>query len=228
MLGIHALHGEAKADLVSIYPLHLSAEAMNAISILRYDQIGSKLQSESARELSGYVSDGIDIYWNDFPGKFTHRDAAKRTKISISPKCIWPQPGGRDVEISTPTGRYLPTTLIIQSLVKLFLLSWTCMTLYTLMMQWKDSLHNEITGFYDPICTLIKTMSSRSTVRHFIKTRQVTELDDIFLVLLTLGQQWQLGLALIHLWAVCSPMHVNGWAWPSVFSNPTNICFSNT
>ena len=135
-------------------------------------------------------SDGIDIYWNDLPGKFTHRDAAKRTKIFICPKCIWPQPGGRDVEISTPTGKYLPTTLIIQSLVKLFLLSWTCMTLYTLMMRWKDSLHNEITGFYDPICTLIKTMSSRSTVRHFIKTRQVTELDDIFLVLLTLGQQW--------------------------------------
>ena len=149
------------------YPVHLSAEAINAISILRSDQIGSKLQSESARELSGYVSDGIDIYWNDVPGKFTHRDAAKRrTKISPCPECIWPQSRGRDVEISTPTGRYLPTTLKIQSLVKLFLLSWTCMTLYTLMMRWKDSLHNEITGFYDLICTPIKTMSSRSTVRY--------------------------------------------------------------
>ena len=44
------------------YPVHLSAEAMNAISILRSDQIGSKLQLEPTRELSGYVSDGIDIY----------------------------------------------------------------------------------------------------------------------------------------------------------------------
>ena len=105
-------------------PVHLSAKAMNAISKLRYDQIGSKLQSESAKELSGYVSDGIDIYWNDVPGKFTCRDAAKRrTKISLCPECIWPQSRcGRVVEISTPTGRYLPTTLIIQSLVKLFLL----------------------------------------------------------------------------------------------------------
>ena len=33
-------------------PVHLSAEAMNAIGILCSDQIGSKLQSESARELS--------------------------------------------------------------------------------------------------------------------------------------------------------------------------------
>ena len=138
---------------------------MNAISILCSDQIGRKLQSESTRELSGYLSDGIDIYWNEVPGKFTHRDAAKRrTKLFPCPECIWPQSRcGRDVE--TATGRYLPTTLMIQSLVKLFLLSWTCMTLCTLMMRWKDSLHNEITGFYDPICTPIKTMSSRSTLR---------------------------------------------------------------
>ena len=96
MLEIHALQRR------TWYPVHLSAEAMNAISILRSDQIGSKLQSESARELSGYVSDGIDIYWNDVPGKFTHRDAAKRrTKISPFPECIWPQSRcGRDVEIS--------------------------------------------------------------------------------------------------------------------------------
>ena len=141
---------------------------VNAISILRSDQIGRKLQSESARELSGYVSYGIDIYWDDIPGKFTHRDAAKRRiKIYPCPECIWPQSRcGRDVKISTATERYLPKTLMTQPLVKLFLLSWTCMTLYTLMMRWKDSLHNEITGFYDPICNLIKTMSSRSTVRH--------------------------------------------------------------
>ena len=83
--------------------------------------------------------------------------------------------------------------------------------------------HNEITGFYDPICTPIKLCHQE--VQKDIKTRQVIELDDIFLVLLTLSQQWQLGLTPIHLWAVCSPMHAHGWAWPSVFSNPTNTCF---
>ena len=62
MLEIHALHDEAKADLVSSAFVCRGHEHMNAISILRSDQIGSKLQSESARELSGYVLDGIDIY----------------------------------------------------------------------------------------------------------------------------------------------------------------------
>ena len=86
---------------------------VNAISILRSDQIGRKLQSESARELSGYVSYGIDIYLNDVPGKFTHRDAAKRRiKISPCPECFWPQSHcGRDVKISTATERYLPNLL---------------------------------------------------------------------------------------------------------------------
>ena len=127
------------------------------------DQIGSKLQSESARELSML---SFRRNWQHLlkwcTRKIHPQRYSKKKKICPCPECIWPQSRwGRDVAISAPTGRYLPTTLIIQSLVKLSLLSWTCMTLYKLVMRWKDSLFNRITGFYDPICTPIKTVIKR-------------------------------------------------------------------
>ena len=146
-------------------PVHLSAEAMNAIWILRFDQIGSILQSESARELSR-VCFRRNWHLLKICTRKIHPQRCSEKKnyylsmswMHLTTITLWQ----RCRNINT----YRKTTLIIQSLVKLFLLSWTCMTLYTLMMRWKDSFHNEITGFYEPICTPIKTMSSRSTVRH--------------------------------------------------------------
>ena len=198
-------------------PGQLSAEAMNAIWILRSDQIGSKLQSESAREHSRVC------FWRNWKHllKWCNRKVhPQKTKISLCPECIWPQsPCARDVEISTSLARYLPTT----PLVTLFLLSWTCMTLYTLMMRWKDSLHKGITGLCDPICTVIKSMSSRSIVRSKDQASYWTWL--YFSCALNAGSTTQLGLAPIHLWAVCGPMHVYGWAWPSLLKSNIYLRF---
>ena len=141
---------------------------MNAISILRSDKIRIKLKSESARELSGYVSDGMDIYWNNVPGKFTHRDAAKKEEL-----------------ISLHVLNAFYHNLVVAE-----------MSTMTLWILWSH-LHSDQNY-------VINRYSTDN------KTRQIIELDDIFLVLLTLGQQWQLGLASNHLWAVCSPMHVHG------------------
>ena len=165
MLEIHALHGEAKADLVSsVFVCRGHGCHFNIAFWPDWEQTAIRISKGALRVC--FRRNWHLLKWCTW--KIHPQSCSKKTKISPCPECIWPQSCcGRDVEISTRMGRYLPTTLIIQSLVKLFLLSWTCMTLYTLMMRWKDSLHNEITWFYDPICTPIKTMSSRSTVRHY-------------------------------------------------------------
>ena len=152
------------------------------------------------------------MYQKNSPTKCTKR----RTKISSCLECIWPQSRcDRDVEISTPTGRYLPTTLIIQSLVKLSLLSWTCMTLHIgdAMERWSPQWNHWILWFH-------MLSDQNYVIKKYSKTLRPGKLLRLIIYLTTVGPSTYSLMS-------CVQSHACSWMSTAVCLSNKHMLFKN-
>ena len=155
MLKIHAPPGEAKADLVSSAIVCRGHEChLNTVLWPDWEQTAIRISKGALKGMfQTELTTSIEMMFQEnSPTKCSKK---KNWNLSISWMYLTTiSLGQRCININA----YGKISVNNRSLVKLSLLSWTCVTLYTLVLRWKDSLFNRITGFYDPICTPIKTV----------------------------------------------------------------------